>query len=417
MTWLRIRRRLPRGWALGSLCGVLITCVMVAQERSATVGSLPDRTGSFDKEGWGLAASVQDEWVIELPGPEPMTFVPSAVRCEADLYLIDPAGGIIHHVNLDARRRVGVIGRASDGTRLLKSPHSAAADCAAERLYVVDAYGVHVFNTRSAALESRFQHPASFRDTSFSGAILDAQRGTLYVPGLWSSGRKPWLVRGRDAMFEGARIGYVLNLSDGSINRGFPAIERGCWSWTWDCVSVVNDRGSDGVWAVAHTLGTDIGVFTENRTLIRRIDARSDLFRRSGTRLKTSATAREKFAWHHRNSVIARVFTFDRFVATIHLYHSTERPKKGVPNFEVFMNLHRLDGTGVLSDVKLPGIPLFRDDRSLYFVDCGPGGRQHIGFGPLTIVSVPILTADGTRVAASTDWDGSPVRIAAEIHR
>ena len=209
----------------------------------------------------------------------------------------------------------------------------------------------------------------------------------------------------------------MLNLSDGSINRGFPAIERGCWSWTWDCVSVVNDRGSDGVWAVAHTLGTDIGVFTENRTLIRRIDARSDLFRRSGTRLKTSATAREKFAWHHRNSVIARVFRFDRFVATIHLYHSTERPKKGVPNFEVFMNLHRLDGTGVLSDVKLPGIPLFRDDRSLYFVDYGPAGRQHIGFGPLTIVSVPILTADGTRVAASTDWDGNPVRIAAEIHR
>ena len=67
------------------------------------------------------------------------------------------------------------------------------------------------------------------------------------------------------------------------------------------------------------------------------------------------------------------------------------------------MNLHRLDGTGVVSDMKLPGIPLFRDDRSLYMVDYGPGGRRDIGFSPFTIVSVPVLAADG-RLSGRTIW-------------
>ena len=392
------------GWALGSLCGVLlITCAMAVQEQPATFGNLPDRKGTFEKEGWGSAAPVQNEWQIDLVGPDPMTFTPSAARCASDVYLVDAAAGIIHHVNLDTRRRVGVIGLTSDGMKLLRSPHAAAADCAAERLYVVDTNGVHVFNTQSAELESRFTHPPLFRDTSLSDAFVDAQQGTLYVPGLWSSRRQPWLAHSRDAMLAGATIGYVLNLWDGSISRGFPAIDKGCWSWTWDCASVVNDRGSDGVWAVAHMIGTDVGIFAEDRTLMRRIDVRSDLFRRSRTRLLVSATAKEKFAWHHWNSVIARVFRFEGLVATIHLYYSTERPENGIPNFEVFMNIHRLDGTGVLSDVKLPGVPLFRDERSLYIVDYGPGGRRQIGFGPLTIVSVPVLAADGSLHAALTD--------------
>ena len=400
MTGSTVKQRLSSGPALGSLCAVLlITCAMATQERPATFGTLLPRSGAFDWDAGGAVARLEHEWRIELDGPEPITVPASAVRCDADLYLVDTRGGVVHHVDLAALRRVDVIGVARDGTRYLKSPLTAAIDCGANTLYVVDSNGVNVFDTRSKEFQTRFPHPPGFNQTSQSAAILDAQSKTLYVPGLWPRTSQPWLVNGRDAMFVGSWIGYVLNLADGRVSPGFPAIDKGCWSWTPDCVSVIADRGSDGIWAVAHMVGTDIATFDGDGTLIRRIDVRSDLFRRSGARLLRSAARRDKFSWHYANSVLPGLFRFDGLVATIHVHFSTEHEGK-LPNVDVFMNLHRLDGTGILSDVRLPGLPLFRDDRSLYMVDYGSAGRHPIGLGPFTIVSVPVLDARGNLHAA-----------------
>ena len=45
-------------------------------------------------------------------------------------------------------------------------------------------------------------------------------------------------------------------------------------------------------------------------------------------------------------------------------------------DFEVFMNIHLLDGFGLASDVRLPDLPVARDEDNLYVLDYGPGGPQ-----------------------------------------
>jgi hypothetical protein len=101
-------------------------------------------------------------------------------------------------------------------------------------------------------------------------------------------------------------------------------------------------------------------------------------------------------AWNEQNSVIRGVFSFGRRIATIHTYNRTRDWQPGRPtDFDVFMNLHAIDGTGLVSDLKLPGLPIGRDDRSLYIVDYGAGGRQPLSHEAVTLVRVPVDTAAG----------------------
>jgi hypothetical protein len=94
---------------------------------------------------------------------------------------------------------------------------------------------------------------------------------------------------------------------------------------------------------------------------------------------------------------IVRVFAFGETIATVHSHNRTHDWKPGQQtDFDVFMNLHTLDGRGVVCDIGLPGLPVGRDDTSLYVVDYGASGRRRFGTEPVTLVRVPVADAGST---------------------
>ena len=60
-------------------------------------------------------------------------------------------------------------------------------------------------------------------------------------------------------------------------------------------------------------------------------------------------------------------------VATVHTHHITG----GVVNIEfaVYMNLHTAGGEGLVSDIRLPDLPVGRDGGHLLVIDYGEAGR------------------------------------------
>jgi hypothetical protein len=53
------------------------------------------------------------------------------------------------------------------------------------------------------------------------------------------------------------------------------------------------------------------------------------------------------------------------------------------------MNVHTIAGEALVSDVRLANLPVGRDDRHLFVVDYGAGGRR-AGTHNLTLVRYPI---------------------------
>ena len=59
--------------------------------------------------------------------------------------------------------------------------------------------------------------------------------------------------------------------------------------------------------------------------------------------------------------------------------------------FDYWMNVHTLDGRRMVSDIKLPGMPIGRDDTHIYVTDYGPEGR-HGAPAALKILRIPVKT-------------------------
>jgi hypothetical protein len=350
----------------------------------------PDKSAlAFEHEVGGQLATWDAEWKI-FPRNQQLGKIVAAAVCDEEAFLLDRQFEIVHRIDLNQGTVVANIGQAAGADRLW-STASVAADCASRTLYVIDYSGVVVFNMDSGAITRRFSKPARFV-ASVGSAILESETQMLYVPGVWGSSDGNWLLRPLDQMFEGNALGYRLDLRTGHAAPMLAAVERGCWSRGPNCVYATLDKihsSSGAKWVAAHRVGRLVGVYDADFRPIRAIDVRSRLFLETGVR-NESTSVTEMVAWNEDNSVIRFCYGFGDSIVTVHSYNRTRGWRPGrQTDFNVFVNIHALDGTGLVSDLRLPDLPVGRDATSLYVIDYGVGGRRITGSDPISLLRIP----------------------------
>ena len=380
-------------------CRILLTLVCIGASATTTYNrSIRSVRGNvhFAIEAAGRRAIRAAEWRIALrqAGTEPIGLISAAAFCEDEVFLLDSRQAIVHRIHLPTGRQTGHIGSSTERADAPRRPRAMALDCAGHALYLIDRTGVFVFSLTSGRVERHFLQPKNFVYTG-GNAVLDSAHAMLFVPGLWTSGSwSDWLQRDLDHAFVGDRLGYSLSLRDGATKPLFVPLERGCWAYSSSCLEVVFDEvRSDGPekWVVAQRVSTQVGVFDSQYRLQRMLDVRSPGFLENGQRVGHSDSQADQTRWRENNSIIHNVYMFGNEVVTIHTKRATKDWIAGQPlDFEVYMNIHSLDGTALVSDVRLPDLPVVRDERNLYVIDYGPGGRR-IGIDHVTLIRYPII--------------------------
>ena len=102
--------------------------------------------------------------------------------------------------------------------------------------------------------------------------------------------------------------------------------------------------------------------------------------------------------WSASNSVIRSADLFgSNVVATIH--ELTKLPENWVfgqsVDFDWWMNLHALSGGRLVSDIRLPGMPVGRDASHVYAIDYGAGGRT-ASPDSVRVLRIPVKTGAGS---------------------
>jgi hypothetical protein len=344
----------------------------------------------YHRDLGGATAYWDAEWRIT-PDKAGMGVIVAAAVCDDEGFLLDRQMAVVHRVDLTRGEIVADLGGAGPTSQGLREVAGLAADCQHRTLYVVDGTGVAVLEMDSGRAVKRFAKPPQFVN-SIATAVLDLGAQALYLPGLWPA-TSDWLVKPLDRMFEGHRVGSRLDLRTGETAPMLSAVERGCWSLGPNCSFASLDavRGSAHArWLAAHQVGTLVGVYDSQFRLVRNVDVRSPKFLDSGVR-NGSQSLTEMVAWNEDNSVIRDTYAFGDSIVSVHSFNRTRGWKPGRPiDFEVFMNVHTLEGAGVVSDIRLPDLPVGRDATSLYVVDYGPTGRRVRGSAPISLIRIPI---------------------------
>ena len=143
-------------------------------------------------------------------------------------------------------------------------------------------------------------------------------------------------------------------------------------------------------WLVTQASSKEIAFYDADGVVRRRFDITSPLFADDGSVLKTLG-GEPDVRWSGRNSLLKSADQVGEVVATVH--YRTRLPANYVfgqsTEFDYWMNLHGLDGRKLVSDIKLPGMPVGRDATHIYVTDYGPDGR-HSAPDKLKILRVPV---------------------------
>lgn len=369
---------------------ILLVCgAAIGPRISASRMSRPDRSRlSFRHDHAGAHTWWDAEWSIAPARGGRIGIIVGAAVCGGDAFLLDRQLAALHHADLRRGAIVGDLAAGAAGTSAFREVIGLAADCERRTLFVVDFTGVVVVDMDGGQIVRRFAKPQGFVN-SVGTPVVDAAAQALYVPGLWPAASADWLVKPIDRMFEGDHVGYRLDLGSGQTSPMVAAVEQGCWSLGPNCLYASLDAVSGGGWIAAHQVGSLVGVYDRSLRLVRTIDVRSQLFLETGER-NGSRTLDRMIAWNEDNSVIRNAYAFGDRIVTVHSFNRTRGWQPGKrTDFQVFMNVHTIDGAGVAGDIRLPDLPVGRDATSLYVVDYGSGGRRTMGVDPIALLRVP----------------------------
>ena len=327
----------------------------------------------------GQPARVAQSWDIHGTEWQGIGAISSLVRCGDEVFLAD-RNMRVRRYDLKRRELLRDIG-ADNGDGRLGRPSALAADCRGQLLYVVDGGLLTVFAYRlpSGTFYKKYPLPKTFA-AGRSAEYLES--GVLQIGGLWYPEHDPnWSFNELDFehFFDTLRFGLTLPLDTGKVATGFRAYEDKCISAA-SClvVNLARVKGSGSInWAIAQAASQHVGLYAGDGKHISSIDITSPMFLRSGIVAGPFTMAREYVLWMRDNSEIDRVFAFGKVIATSHMV-TTVAPdwNFGPVSFRVHMNLHAIDGRGLVSDISLPDRPVGRDDTNIYVVDYGKAGRQ-----------------------------------------
>ncbi len=377
---------------------------------AALVTACAGPTQPYAVDAQGRPAVIDDRVTITWPAGVPSGLIVLAATCGDRVYL--RATGqqrasrqqVIRVVDLAAGRVVGQIGRGGEGPGELQQPTTLLADCARGRLFVGDPpAGIKVYRLPDGEYLRDFSLPwRTFDLSTLTPMFLSPDGARLFAGGMWAS-TEQWLgfnARPQDKLLAGMQLGLALSLADGAAAPLFSGpVETACIGLPENCrnVTIARVDGAPDPWIVAQATATSLGVYDDDGALVRTIDVRSPSFLRDGSRARRMSRDGGGYSamvdWGLTNSTIQDVYAFGDVIATVHHYHATERNQQGPLQYNVFMNLHSHDGDGLVSDIRLPGHPVGRDDTHLLFVDWGQAGRR-MAFDAVDLVRVPVLAGE-----------------------
>jgi len=379
---------MKRKWVVPLALLLVAPAIEAVRSRSA-VERLPRPSVAFDIEASGARAVADREWDVALEPGRRAGLAGGAAVCGDQVFLLDHALKTIHRVSLASGDEMSRIGDA----QVFAFPYAIAAACDANRLFVSDYSGLIVFDTGSEQVVARFSKPAAFSN-SVGTLASDADGRRVFVPGVWAAKPKEWLVNGLHRMFVNAWLGREIDVQTGETSPLLPTIEQGCFTASPSCLTVSLDRvpaPTDVAWIAAQRIGTRVGLFDRRHRLVRAVDVRSRKFQEDGARVSRRTRLEEEMAWHERNSVIHALSAFHDAFAVVHTVHRTKQWRLGgQTDFDVFVNIYAYDGRPLVSDVRLPDLPVAHDADNLYTVSYGPRGRQKTNDGRLTIARFAI---------------------------
>jgi hypothetical protein len=280
-----------------------------------------------------------------------------------------------------------------------QNPQTAAVDCSGKLMYVLESKRVvrvsldgsmrtHVYPLSAHA------GPASERPLVHEGVPVFA--------GFWMQSRDLFAGRSNADAVDGFGLGYRLTLPlSGDVEPLLPPFNRACPSMLTPCLAVSVDRwarGDAAGWIGCQGGGaSEIALYSDDRKLLRTIDARSPLFRHDNTTTSVSDDVETKVAWHQRNSSVKFCGTFGRYVAVVHFTFASDRrwqPGVALPP-EVLLSIIGLDGERVLADIALRDFPIASDGNRLYVLVYGAGPDRADGRSELVLDEVAILDDNG----------------------
>lgn len=338
-------------------------------------------------------AAVAERITLRWPAGQPSGLLINAEVCGSEAYLANP--GHIDVVDLDRGVWTRRISRRGSGPGEFIEVRDLAADCARDRLYVVvPLTGVLVFERSSGQYLKTHPMPASFSPALSRQPLLSADGGALHVAGLWPDGpRYAYANEPKERMYRDSMLMWRLDLTGGEDVRMVAPIEPGCVATGAHCSGIALDRAGPDTWVMAQGGGTRAAVLSTDGAVTRVFDVRSPRFLRDGAVVRRGDSIAEGMAWGETNSVIHGVYAWEDVVATVHSYNATTnwQDPSDVIRFNVFMNLHDArTGEGLVSDIRLPDLPVGRDGEHLLVLDYGPaGGRRH-DTDRLDLVRIPI---------------------------
>ena len=352
----------------------------------------------------GRPAVVDDRITIAWPVGVPSGLIIGVETCGDRAYLNFARQQVIRVVDLTAGRVVGQIGRGGEGPGELLYPSGIRVDCARGRLFVgEDLSSITVYRLPDGEYVRKYSPPPTFGLSVGTPMFLSPDGARLFAGGLWAASRERWqgfTRRPQDEVLAGMQLGLALSLADGAAAPLFSSpIESSCIGLPENCrnVTIARVDGASDPWIVAQATATSLGVYADDGALVRTIDVRSPSFLRDGSQARSMSRNGGGFAaranWGLTNSTIRKVYAFGDVIATVHRHHAVEYNQQGPLQYNVFMNLHSHDGDGLVSDIRLPGLPLGRDDTHLLFIDWGQAGRRN-AFDEVDLVRVPVLAGE-----------------------
>lgn len=344
----------------------------------------------YEFDAQGRNARVDQAWMLEPAEGNTFDIILSVARCGNDVFLSDTQNRISRIDATKPNTRLQLFASDQQG---IGRPGALAVDCRRGRLHVVNTGPRTVVTFDIASGKVRGTQP--FKRELYevhSAEVLDGD--VLAISGLWNADESaPLPKRESNTFFASAWIGQRVSLATGAVEAGLAPYETRCPA-AGSCTIASLDRirgGKGETWIAAHGTASSVALYDANGKRTNLIEVRSPKFVRDSAELPVATPASVYAQWQSRNSLIRYVFSFADRIATVHTLTSLPPGWKfGEPTQQaVFMNVHAIDGTPLVSDVRLPDFPVGRDDTHLYVVDYGAGGRRN-GGERATLVRIPI---------------------------
>lgn len=310
--------------------------------------------------------------VDERPG-----LILNAELCDGHAYLLAPSVKTVQVADLNLGRVVRRIGRPGNGPGDLRRPVSIGVDCRDKHLYVAEGPGgLLTFDLESGAYVRTLAHADEFRPSMGSRMAIADDGASVVLAGLWPAEKGAYDRQHPSQMYSRTNLGLELPLSGGSNESVSPALEPGCEADTTACLRVDVQPLANGVgWIVGQGGSTRIAVLSSERQLIRTLDVRSPQFFRDGTSAR--GQVEDLMKWGETNNTIWGIYGLDDLIAVVHARHRTKNWVRGqIVQYDVFMNLYSTNGRRLVSDIRLPDLPVGHDGSHILVMDYGSAGRH-----------------------------------------